>query len=121
MRCDSVLRRAFRRYGTDVRIRYGGRTEAAKAFVQPLRRGQSLFISGKEIPPGYYDDTYCLYIGDKRYPLAFDSGVLIECKGKAYTVVAADEYIMGNDALYIRAILREKNPLKEDDYDELDR
>jgi hypothetical protein len=121
MRCDSVLRRALRRYGTDVKIRQNGRTEAAKAFVQPLRRGQSLYLGDKEIPAGHYDETYRLYIGDRRIPLSYDGRTLVECKGKTYTVIAEDEYILGNETLYIRAILREKNPLKEDDYDELDR
>jgi hypothetical protein len=120
MRCDSVLRRALSRYGTDVKIRQNGRTEAVKAFVQPLRRGQSLYINGREIPAGFDDDTYRLYIGDKKAPLSYNCGALIECMGKTYTVIAADEYIMGNETLYIRAILREKNPMKEDDYDELD-
>ena len=115
---ERYLRGILDRYANSVTITRGGRTEAANAFVQPLRRRHRLYINDKTIPAGYFDNAYRLYIGDKRHHLSHGDVVTISCSGDAYTVVTSEEFIVGNEIAYIWAILKPQNRM-EDDYDDL--
>lgn len=107
------------RYGNTVTIRRGGRTEVVHAFVQPLRRRHRLYINDKVIPAGYFDNAYRLYIGDRNHHFSYGDGAVLTCCGESYTVVTAEEFVVGDEAAYVWAILRPKKDLKEDDYDDL--
>lgn len=107
----------LKRYGNTVRITRGGRTETVHAFVQPLRRRHRLYINDKVIPAGYFDNAYRLYIGDKNHHFSYGDGAVLICGGEAYTVVTAEEFVVGDEIAYVWAILRPKKDLKEDDYD----
>ena len=107
----------LRQYGNTVSITRGGRTEVTSAFVQPLRRRHRLYINDKVIPAGYFDNAYRLYIGDKYHHFSYGDGAVITCNGEEYTVVTAEEFVVGNEVAYIWAILRPKKVTKEDDYD----
>lgn len=116
MRAD-WLRGILQRYGNTVTITRGGRAEVVHAFVQPLRRRHRLYINDKVIPAGYFDNAYRLYIGDRRHQFSYGDGAELSCNGESYTVVTAEEFIVGDEASYVWAILRPKKELKEDDYD----
>ena len=116
MRAD-YLTGILSRYGNTVSITRGGRTEVTRAFVQPLRRRHRLYINDKVIPAGYYDNAYRLYIGDRSHRFSYGDGAVITCKGEEYTVVTAEEFVVGNEIAYVWAILRPKKEMKEDDYD----
>lgn len=118
MRKD-YLKMILRRYGNTVRITQGGRTEVVRAFVQPLRRRHRLYINDKVIPAGYFDNAYRLYIGDREHHFAYGDGAVLTCNGTSYTVVTAEEFVVGDEVAYIWAILKPKKDLKEDDYDVL--
>lgn len=120
MRIRSPFQSVLRRYGNTVFIRKNGRTEAAKAFVQPLRRRHRLYINDKVVPTGYFDNAYKLYIGDRSHRFSYGDGSVIVCKGEEYTVVTCEEFIVGNEEVYVWAILSPKKDLKEDDYDVID-
>ena len=117
MRAQTTFRKALRRYGSTVTIRQNGRTETAKAFVQPLRRRHRLYINDKVLPIGYFDNAYKLYIGDCKHRFSYDGSTVITCMGTAYTVVTGEEFDVGDDEVYIWAILYPKKAMKEDDYD----
>ncbi len=120
MTASQSFRRILRRYGNTVAIRTNGRTEVTKAFVQPLRRQHRLYLYDKKIPVGYYDNSYQLYIGDLSRRFSFGDNTVITCKGSAYTVVRSEEFVVGDDGVYVWAILSPKKELKEDDYDVID-
>jgi len=117
MNTDKYLVRALKQYGNTVTIRRGGRAEVAKAFVQPLRRRHRLYINDKVIPAGCFDNAYRLYIGDKRHRFRYGDGTVITCKDVDYTVVTGEEFIVGDEEVYVWAILRPFSAAKEDDYD----
>ena len=117
----TYLRAALSRYGNTVTISCDGRSVTAKAFVQPLRRRHRLYINDKVVPDGYFDNAYRLYIGDSRHRFSDRDGTVITCKGTAYTVVTSEEFIVGDEEVYVWAILMPKTDAKEDDYDVLDR
>ena len=116
---NDMLTRILSRYGNTVSITRGGRTEVTRAFVQPLRRRHRLYINDKVIPAGYFDNAYRLYIGDKHYRFSYGDGAVVTCKNIEYTVVTAEEFVVGDEVAYIWAILCPKKDLKEDDYDDL--
>lgn len=121
MKVHTAFDRILRRYGNTVTIRRNGRTEAAKAFVQPLRRRHRLYINDKAVPAGYFDNAYKLYIGDCRHRFTYGDNTVISCMGEEYTVVTGEEFAVGDDEVYFWAILSPKKELKEDDYDVIDR
>ncbi len=116
---SEFLKGLLKRYGNTVTITRGGRTEVVRAFVQPLRRHHRLYINDKVIPAGYFDNAYRLYIGDKRHHFSYGDGAVLTCSGEEYTVVTAEEFVVGDEVAYVWAILRPKKALKEDDYDDL--
>ena len=117
MRAQKTFRSILRRYGSTVTIRQNGRTETANAFVQPLRRRHRLYINDKVLPAGYFDNAYKLYIGDCSHRFESGDGTVITCMGVPYTVVTVEEFAVGDEGIYIWAILFPKKELKEDDYD----
>lgn len=120
MNVSSSFGRILRRYGNTVVIRSNGRTEVTKAFVQPLRRRHRLYINDKVIPAGYFDNAYKLYIGDCSHRFSYGDNTVITCMGEQYTVVTGEEFFVGDDEVYVWAILSPKKELKEDDYDVID-
>ncbi len=120
MNIHTTFKRLLRRYGNTVIIRTNGRAKAAKAFVQPLRRRHRLYINDKVIPAGYFDNAYKLYIGDCEHRFSYGDHTVITCMGEDYTVVTGEEFCVGDDEVYIWAILSPKKDTKEDDYDVID-
>ena len=120
MNIHTTFKSVLRRYGSTVVIRRGGRTEVTRAFVQPLRRRHRLYINDKVIPAGYFDNAYKLYIGDCEHHFSYGDGAVVSCKGEEYTVVTGEEFVVGNDEVYVWAILSPKKELKEYDYDVID-
>ena len=112
------LKSMLDRYGNTVSISRGGRREVVRAFIQPLRRRRRLYIRDKKVPLGYFGDDYYLYIGDGAHGLS--GGEVLTFKGRAYTVLSADEFFVRDSAAYSWAILRPKNDVREDDYDVID-
>lgn len=119
MRTD-YLSGILSRFGNTVSITRGSRTKVTRAFVQPLRRRHRLYINDKVIPAGYFDNAYRLYIGDRDHRFSYGDGSVVSCNGEDYTVVTAEEFIVGDEVAYIWAILRPKKLMKEDDYDVID-
>lgn len=118
MKMTAYLETALRKYGNRVKIYRGGRTEAGKAFVQPLRRRHRLYINDRYIPAGYFDNRYLLYIGSTEHPLS--DGMRVECRGTAYTVVTAEVFAAHDEDIYVWAILMPVAQGKEEYYDDID-
>ena len=98
------LRVMLYKYGENVTVSAGsGRAVNTKAFIQPLRRRHRLYI-------GSPDDGYTL-----------SEGTIIGSKNQDYVVMTSEDYVVGDETVYIWAILRLKNDPEEDDYDVQDR
>ena len=115
------LRSMLNRYGETVEV-YGslGRVKA-RAFIQPLRRRHRLYINDKVIHAGYFDNSCKLYIGSPNDGYTLKEGTIIRSKAQDYVVMTSEDYVVGDETVYIWAILRLKNDLEEDDYDVSDR
>ena len=117
MRMSKQLTTALNRFGNTVSISRGGSTEVCKAFVQPLRRRHRLYINDRYIPAGYFDNRYLLYIGSPEHPL--DTGMQVQCRDIAYTVVTAEVFAARDEDVYVWAILMPQAQGKEDYYDDI--
>ena len=115
------LARALKKYGNTVTVTRGGVTRTAKAFVQPLRKVNRLYLRDRYTPAGFFDNCYRLYIGDPKIPLCYGDSAVIGFAGDRYSVVNAENYLVGDESLYIWAILRKIGDTEEDDYDVCDR
>lgn len=117
MSIRNTIRFALKKYASTVKIEKGGQTTYSKAFVEPLRRKNRLYLNDKILPSGYFDNGYALYIGDPKTPFSPSIDTFVTFEDKKYTVISSEEYKVGKETIYIWAILLLYQPMQEDDYD----
>ena len=99
----------IKEYGETVKIQKYNETkkEITKAFIQPLKHNDNKNICGNYMDIGFENDGLYLYIGDPRVRLdtyPFDSK--IETGMDNYVLKNAEKICVGNEIIYIRAILK---------------
>lgn len=112
---DSV-RETIKRYGSSISIDNNGETVNAKAFVEPLRYKNRIYIGGEYHRLGFRKTEKYLYIGDTKYELVADTSV-IDLKGNKYIVKRCETYYVKDCPVYIWAILLPYGEVLEDDYE----
>lgn len=112
------VNRGIKRYGDDVEIVRNGKTIKSKAFIQPLRYKNKMYVSGETLPAGFYDGGHYLYIGLNNVKIDKDyRNIIIYRNNKGYIIRRAENYIMKSKILYIWAILTPYIKPMEDDYE----
>ena len=104
------------RYGNSVNVINGGINVKTRAFVQPLRYKNKIYIGGRYHPLGGYNNEKYLYIGKPSVGLNEDV-TIVECAGERYVVKRAELYRVSDSAVYAWAILARSNGRMEDEYD----
>lgn len=117
MSLTTSMSSAIRKYGSTVKIEKHGETTYCKAFIQPLRRRNRSYLSDKILPAGCFDSGYYLYIGDRRYTFERNDSSVITCNNKSYTVSVSENIIVGEEVVYVWAILLPCYKNQEDDYE----
>lgn len=112
---DSVTE-TINRYGSSVKIKNNGQTVNTKAFVQPLRYKNKIYVGGEYHLLGYNRTDKSLYIGLPRYPLTENSSV-IEMQNNKYIVKRCEIYYLKDYPVYVWAILQPYGDDLEDDYE----
>lgn len=84
-----------------------------KAFVQPLRYKNKLYLRGKYTEIGKNKEDYYLYIGPPQIDVSAVDGIftLLEIDGTGYLVYRTEKHSIGEKDIYIWAIIR---PIVED-------
>ncbi len=78
-----------------------------KAFIQPLRYKDQMYMGGKCIDIGYLNGNSYLYIGNKNLRLdLYPFNTLIKTAEENYVVKRAQAVYIGDDILYVWAILQ---------------
>lgn len=96
------------RYGNEVAVFDGtldlGRT---KAFIQPLRYKNKMYLDGNFLAGGYSSGRHYLYIGlpEIRLDRDFENIVITAENDKEYIVKQAEIYTFADTPVYIWAIL----------------
>lgn len=117
MKRERILAAVYR-YGEEIKIfRRGKSGISVRAFVQPLRYKNRMYVGGSQIPEGYRDGGHFLLICPKKADLT-EKGVLIERRGgDKYIIKRADDVVFENETLYVWAIITPYYAKKEDAYD----
>lgn len=109
---------AIQKYGDNVSIVQNEKTVTTKAFIQPLRYRNKMYINGEILPQGYYDGGHYLYIGLNT--VLFDDNyrdTIIFRGEKGYIIKRAENYMVENKIIYVWAIVTPYIEPMEDSYD----
>lgn len=90
------------KYGADVEIRTEGETVNSKAFIEPLRYKNKIYIGGKYHRIGK-SERY-IYIGKPNYPLIANE-TIIKSQDKEYMVKRCEYYRQDDLIFYVWAIV----------------
>ncbi|MGN0551077.1 MAG: hypothetical protein ACI4I4_04450 [Acutalibacteraceae bacterium] len=111
-----ITARKIKRFAGSVTLKCGDVTYITKAFIQPLRYKNKMYVDGQYLPQGYFDGGHFLYIGmpvpELRMPYE-DIVIRSESSGECYTVKRAEEYILNDEKLYVWAIITPCAKLEE--------
>jgi hypothetical protein len=98
------------KYGRDTRIKdtTGWSTKSFRAFIQPLRYKNKMYLEGTPTEIGVIDSGYYLYIGPPEHSFEhLPSGYYIESAGKRFLVDRFEKIYKGNSVFYIWAVIKD--------------
>ena len=104
------------RFGSSVKITQQGACVNTRAFLEPLRYRNKIYIGGEYRPLGALRREKYLYVGKPDYRLIEDESV-IETQGSQYIVKRCETYFVKDTPIYEWAILVPYGEEREDDYD----
>lgn len=98
------------RYGRSVSLSTpdGWHSPLYRAFIQPLRYKNKMYLEGSHTEIGLYSPGYYLYIGPAAHDLTRleADASLHAAGGERYQIDRAEQVFIGEEPLYIWAILR---------------
>lgn len=103
MGLDSILKS----FGQDVRITdgEGWSTEIFRAFVQPIRYKNKMYLEGVYTPAGLSEKGYYLYIGPPSHDLTKVEDALVHTDELTLKIERAEKVFFQNKVCYIWAVL----------------
>lgn len=116
MSFTKTVRRLMERYGQEAEvIKSGSPPQKLRAFLQPLRYKNQMYLEGTPTDLGIAGQNYVLFLGPARPVMrGGDPGLRIESGGNAYEVRHCERIYLGDEALYQRAVLRRMFEEEED-------
>ena len=85
----------------------GWHTETFRAFIQPLRYKNKMYLYGVNTTIGFNSQGHYLYIGPPDHDLTvLDDSVYMEADGVKYQIDRAEKVYAGDKLFYIWAIIR---------------
>ena len=106
----------IKRYGCSVTLLTGEKEVKTKAFVEPLRYKNKVYVGGQYHYLGYKQSEKYLYIGSPEYELS-ENATVIEMHQQKYIVKRCETYYADNSPVYVWAILLPYGTALEDDYE----
>lgn len=111
-----IIGSEIRRHGSHVTVTTDGAAINARAFVQPLRYRNRIYIGGEYRDIGKIRREKYLYVGTADCALTEDRSV-IDFAGGQYIVKRCETYYWGDEPVYVWAILVPYGAPREDEYD----
>ena len=108
--------REIGRYGSSVKITQEGSSINTRAFLEPLRYRNKIYIGGEYHQLGFLRREKYLYVGKSIHKLIENESV-IEMKGDKYNVKRCETFYVKDTPVYEWAILVPFGEELEDDYD----
>ena len=112
----SCVDKEIGRYGSRVSITQSGTTVNTRAFLEPLRYRNKIYIGGEYHQLGFLRREKYLYVGKSTHRLVENESV-IEMQGDKYIVKRCETYFVKDTPIYEWAILVPYGEEKEDEYD----
>lgn len=106
----------IKRYGNKVEITTKNKTEHTKAFVEPLRYKNKIYVGDVKRLMGSDRTEKYLYVGLPENPLVENCSV-IETAERKYIVNRCENYYVNDMPVYVWAILKAHGNDLEDDYE----
>jgi hypothetical protein len=116
MRIFESVSETIKRYGSLVEITTDGKVLKKRAFVEPLRYKNKVYVGGKYQLLGYDRSEKYLYVGLSDVQLCENSSV-IQLKDNKYIVKRCETYYLKDYPIYVWAILQPCGDDLEDDYE----
>ena len=112
----SCVDREIGRYGSSVTINQGGNRISTRAFLEPLRYRNKIYIGGEYRTLGFLRREKYLYVGKSIHRLVENKSV-IETQDNKYIVKRCETYFVKDPPVYEWAILVPYGEEREDEYD----
>ncbi len=112
---DSV-KETIKKYGSTTEVFTDDKRIVSKAFVEPLRYKNKVYIGGEYHYLGFFKREKYLYIGTPDVELE-ENRTVIRANGSKYIVKRCEKYFVNNLPIYNWAILQPYGEILEDDYD----
>ncbi len=111
------FKKIMSKYGRDVSLHTsdGWTSGVYSAFLQPLRYKNKMYLEGINTEIGSTEQGYYLYIGPADHnlkSLPYDAWIK-DFEGNKYHISKAEKVFLGNDELYIWAIIKS---IEEENY-----
>lgn len=107
----------MQRYGRSVSLSTedGWHSPQFKAFIQPLRYKNKMYLEGVHTTIGIHDPGYYLYIGPAAHDVTRlgEDARLTAFGGEPYQIDRAERVYIGENTLFIWAILRSVTQAKD--------
>ncbi len=108
MRRAAFVRRMLRQYGSILTVTAdNAEPKTVHALIQAMNYKNK--VSSKEVwmPEGYFDNSHFSYIGPPECRLDQMRGAVLSCSENNYQVIRAQSVEVGNQILYLWAVLKE--------------
>lgn len=101
------IEQIFKSFGRDVCLAngYGWYSETFRAFIQPLRYKNKMYLEGIYTAAGKSEKGYYLYIGPKEHDLTKSADFLVKAGSDTFKTERAEKVYFGNEVCYIWAVL----------------
>lgn len=99
------------KFGRSVYLKDGDwSSKVYKAFVQPLRYKNKMYMSGSYTQLGHFEEGYYLYIGPSEHNLEnlSPNARIVTSDLSTYEIQRSEKVYLKDNAIYIWAIIKEK-------------
>lgn len=110
------IKETIKRYGNNVIIFDNGKKVKAKAFIEPLRYKNKVYVGGQYRLLGVDRSEKYLYVGCAENQLS-ERSTVIEMQNSKYIVKRCETYYVKDYPIYVWAILTPYGDDLEDDYE----
>lgn len=103
------------RFGNKVTLTTEAGMFSIKGIIQPLLYKNKMYLSGKQLPEGYFDTGHYLFICSPEVKLPVLGTAFLEANGEKYILKRSETVTVNSEAVYTWAVVSPyKEPLEED-------
>ena len=117
MKLSAKVCKLLEKYGTNITLCEGSEEKTAKAVIQPMMYKNKMYVGSDVVPLGFLDKGHFLMIAPHTLPVKDYRKLVIFDGDKGYTVKRSETVKVGDEKVYIWAILTVYAKEREDEYE----